>query len=59
MCNPSYKVHMETNFASAAPENPVTLRHVEPTTQRRWGAAVEKCLCCIIYVFRPPLEWSS
>lgn len=59
MCSLSYKVHMETNFAWAAPEDPVTLRKVESTVQRRWGAAVEKSVCCIIYVFRAPHEWSS
>lgn len=35
---------METNFVSAAPKDTVTLRQVEATIQRRWGAAEEKCV---------------
>lgn len=50
---------METNFASAPPKDPVTVSQVEATVQRRRGSAVEKSVCCIIYVFRPALEWSS
>lgn len=50
---------METNFASVAPKDSETVRQVEATVQRRWGAAVEKSECYSIYVFRPPLEWRS
>lgn len=54
MWGPSYKAHTETNFASAAPKDPVTLRQVEATIQRRWGAAVEKSECCIIFMCSDP-----
>jgi len=59
MCDPSYKIHVETNSAPATLKDPVTVKQVEAKTQRGWRAAAEKSVCCLIYVFSPPPEWSS